>query len=384
MTATPRRQRASSPFLLSVRDRARLDPRSPLAVALQELDSQVGAPAGDVLTRDLPVEISGVRVALSKEQIEHAKAIVEARREKDVQPYAENSVRGMQSDWRHWLAFCTRNGRVAMPISYDDLITFIDALINAGYKRASLEHILFTLAEASRLWGCPNPMDTILWRDFWRDRKRKRLTKRQHQAPSLNIQEVDAVAARVDPEDPRSLRDALFVSCAYDLMARASELVAMTWEGITFEEAEDGGATYLLGDSKTDQDGEGTLLYLQPETVHLLRRWREHCNKENPNVFHALPRYSGDKIDTSKPLNVREASRIFERVSRRAGLGKALSGHSARVGGAQDMTQAGMDLPAIMQAGRWKSQQMPARYAANELAKRVGRNRRAAIDKLRR
>lgn len=47
------------------------------------------------------------------------------------------------------------------------------------------------------------------------------------------------------------------------------------------------------------------------------------------------------------------------------------------------MTRAGMDLPAIMQAGRWKSPGMPARYAEKELASRSGKNRKAALEKLR-
>jgi hypothetical protein len=55
----------------------------------------------------------------------------------------------------------------------------------------------------------------------------------------------------------------------------------------------------------------------------------------------------------------------------RAGLDPAaISGHSARVGMAQDLVAGGADLPAVMQAGRWKSPTMPARYAERLLAKR--------------
>ncbi len=48
-------------------------------------------------------------------------------------------------------------------------------------------------------------------------------------------------------------------------------------------------------------------------------------------------------------------------MAERAGIGASLiSGHSARVGLAQDMVACGAELP---QAGRWKSPTMPARYA---------------------
>ncbi|MCW2240641.1 tyrosine-type recombinase/integrase [Azospirillum canadense] len=60
--------------------------------------------------------------------------------------------------------------------------------------------------------------------------------------------------------------------------------------------------------------------------------------------------------------------RVLETAPKRrteaAGIDPALvSGHSLRVGAAQDLTAAGFGLPAIQQAGRWKSPNMPARYA---------------------
>ena len=63
-------------------------------------------------------------------------------------------------------------------------------------------------------------------------------------------------------------------------------------------------------------------------------------------------------------------------MARRAGLSAAvvqgLSGHSARVGAAQDMIAAGIELPAILQAGRWKSTAMVNRYGERLLARRSG------------
>src|SRR6516162_8087199 len=45
-----------------------------------------------------------------------------------------------------------------------------------------------------------------------------------------------------------------------------------------------------------------------------------------------------------------------------------ISGHSARVGMSQDLVGAGADLAAVMQAGRWKTPMMPARYSEHLLA----------------
>jgi hypothetical protein len=56
----------------------------------------------------------------------------------------------------------------------------------------------------------------------------------------------------------------------------------------------------------------------------------------------------------------RRVGRIYKQMARRAGLSAAdaalISGHSTRVGAAQDMLpRYGEPLPAIMQAGRWKT-----------------------------
>lgn len=69
-------------------------------------------------------------------------------------------------------------------------------------------------------------------------------------------------------------------------------------------------------------------------------------------------------------------------VDRRTGEAKPLavgfSGHSLRVGAAQGLLVAVVDLPGLMQAGRWTSPVIPARYTERLRATRgaVARVRR--------
>ena len=53
-------------------------------------------------------------------------------------------------------------------------------------------------------------------------------------------------------------------------------------------------------------------------------------------------------------------------MARAAGLGEGFSGHSGRVGMAQDLTASGAELPALMVAGRWQSPRMPPRYTKSK------------------
>ena len=382
----PRRPRATTPFLpVSAEAVLALPAKSPLRRAMTALPDVPVALEGVLELADLPTNVPGVRFALTEAQEAAAQRVLKAMHDREIQPYADNSRRSIRADWRHWIAFCAVKKKVAMPIATDDLQDFLDALIAASYQRATLEHLIFTLTLASQLWDCPSPTDHLAFRWFWKDRRRTKLVRRQHQAAALNFEDLDALADQTDPDDPRAVRDHAFVAVAYDLLARASELVALRWVDVNFgADPAGGGANATIGRSKTDQEGTGATRYLQPETVRLLRAWESHRFPENAYVFHALPRYADQPMDRARPLAVREASRIFARVSERAGTGKSLSAHSARVGGAQDMTRAGMELPAIMHMGRWTTPSMPARYAANELATRAGKGRAAALAKLRR
>ena len=71
-----------------------------------------------------------------------------------------------------------------------------------------------------------------------------------------------------------------------------------------------------------------------------------------------------------------QVPRIYKRMARRAMLPDdivgALAGHSTRVGPVQDMIACGIELPAILQSGRWKTTRMVQRYGERLLARRSG------------
>ena len=50
----------------------------------------------------------------------------------------------------------------------------------------------------------------------------------------------------------------------------------------------------------------------------------------------------------------------------------SVSHNAPRVGMFQDLVELGADLPAVMQAGRWKTSCIPARYTEHQAANRNG------------
>ena len=133
----------------------------------------------------------------------------------------------------------------------------------------------------------------------------------------------------------------------------------------------DGTAMIIIPRSKSDAAGNGRVAYLSPETTALLERWLEEAALRKGPLFRSLHlgRPSKQALDTSS------IRRLIKRATRRAGLASSiagnLSGHSMRVGAAQDMMVAGFDALAIMQAGGWKSANVVLRYVENAATKEL-------------
>ncbi len=83
----------------------------------------------------------------------------------------------------------------------------------------------------------------------------------------------------------------------------------------------------------------------------------------------------GKTISTA-PIQTRHVGRIVKQLATGARLDRervaALSSHSMRVGAAQDMAAAGIELTLIMHAGGWKSPTIVMRYIEHLEAARSG------------
>ena len=148
-----------------------------------------------------------------------------------------------------------------------------------------------------------------------------------------------------------------------DAMLRVSEAAILTWQDLRTEA--DGTGRLLIRRSKTDTEGAGTVMFVSAETMATLRVIHNGVNAPPPG-------YSA-----SVPTNSRG---VIKQAAQAAGLGAGFSGHSPRVGMARDLARAGIELPRLMNAGRWRSPAMPAHYTRNETA---GKGRGGAVLRLR-
>ena len=155
----------------------------------------------------------------------------------------------------------------------------------------------------------------------------------------------------------RGLVDVALASVMRDGLLRVSEAAALRWGGV--ELPGDGSGRIRIPESKTDQEAEGVVLYLGSAAVEALLAIRP----EEAVIDAATP------VFNLHPDTIR---RRLQQAARAAGLPgwRDITGHSGRVGMAQDLSAAGFALPELMTAGRWKSPRMPARYTERQTAGR--------------
>ena len=146
--------------------------------------------------------------------------------------------------------------------------------------------------------------------------------------------------------------DIAIASVMRDALLRRGEAAELRWGAVEFRH--DGSARVTVRRSKTTNSH--AVLYVGGHGAAALRAIRPDDAKPGDRVF---------GLRCCRSISNRIAA-----MTRVAGLGTGFSGHSPRVGMAQDLTAAGASLTAIMVAGRWKSERMPAHYSRAESAGR--------------
>jgi integrase len=271
--------------------------------------------------------------------------------------YSPNTIRAYRADFMVFEAWCRKEGRLALPATPETVAEFVtaegkkSAPATVGRRRASI-------AKVHKLLKLESPVASedvnLATRTMYRQRGR-----RQDQALGMTaLLKQKLIEACAD--NLRGRRDRALFCTGYDTLCRRAELVQLRIEDLKLRP--DGSGTILVRKSKADQLGRGRLAYLSIDAIGHLQRWIEAAQLDQGPIFRGI---QGPDVSL-KALHSSRVAVILKDRAKRAGLAPSvvsqLSGHSMRVGAAQDMAAAGIDLGAIMHAGGWKSPDMVMRY----------------------
>ena len=275
--------------------------------------------------------------------------------------YAPSTIRAYRADFTEFIHFCDDRNANALPAEPNLVVLYICQLTESGRSSASIRRALCGLSAIHKLNRFDDPTkdpDVALEMR----RMHRKLGRSSSQAGSINANTLEKLLLATD-DSIRGIRDRALLLVAYDTLCRRSELVSLQVKDVKIN-LKNGIETssILLRKSKTDQDSMGRWLYLSQRTHLALIEWMKELPKEQEILFCGLNR----SLDISEQIGAGQINRIYKKIARKAGLDESaiegISGHSMRVGAAQDLLNSGASMPIIMQRGRWSKTDTVMRY----------------------
>ena len=272
--------------------------------------------------------------------------------------YAPNTLKSYYADARAFVDWYGERNLEPFPISSDTLCAYIESLQqNAAYS--TIRRQISSLRRLNKMLGFQDQTRTEEVYLAIRRLKRSKFME-QRQAVGINHDIlVKMIAAQ--PETLAGTRNRALLSLGYDFLARRSELVAIRSEDLKF--TPDGALKGMIRKSKTDQYGRGRLVFGSERSAKLVRKWLKLKPAEIQPVFCAINHGKcEDRAICDRNVNhiIKRSVVKVKRCERPSDL--EVSGHSLRVGAAQDLLIRGYDLPAIMRAGGWSDPSTVSRY----------------------
>jgi integrase/recombinase XerD len=273
--------------------------------------------------------------------------------------YAEGTLRAYRSDIETFVAWCEFNNETPFPARPSALSEFISHEAQRC-ATSTLKRRLAAIGKIHKLMKFENVVADEEVKLALRRALRSKFN-RPNQALALTSKLRDQLLHACD-NSLSGKRDRALITVGYDTLSRRSELIAICLEDLSFSEK---GVRVLIKRSKNDPFGKGRISHLRYTTMELLQDWIEAADIKEGPLFRSIKH---GKIHSTN-LHPYSVNRIIKRAAHKAGLNEQeiqkLSGHSMRVGAAQDMMVAGLDILPIMAAGGWKTANVVARYVEN-------------------
>jgi len=318
---------------------------------------------------------------------------------------SENTRRAYRSAWEDFLLFCENKefqplpaapGTVALYISF--LARKIDHetgdITKEGLSVPTLEQRLSAIKHFHKEGGYESPTSTRAVKKVMAGIRRRQRHRSEEAKPLMTYhvkRMVDALSKKAEiyaakkrdraktpsgtelTEGERrylrllETRNRALLLLGFAGALRRSEIASLRFADLSKEPGL--GLTLDIRQSKTDQEGEGHLVYVRRleseyDPVRALDAWREASGLSQGAVFRPVTR--GGNVQ-EKPITGRTANNVVQEAVQLAGLDpEEYSAHSLRAGHATQATKNGVPAEIAMQTTRHESREQFADYVRNE------------------
>ena len=278
--------------------------------------------------------------------------------------YAPETIRAYRNDFTKFIRYCHAENLEALPADPLTVASFISHLSENKTHSATIRRSIAAIATIHMLNNYPTPTTHSEVKISVRKMHRA-MGRYCRQANAINRDIVEDMVAATN-DSLWGYRDRALLLVAYDTMCRRSELVNICVEDIDTQLLDRKNNIHstviFIGRSKTDQESSGKWLPISKNASRAIDKWLEVSGIKQGKLFRGI----GSAQTLTEGLHSGQVCRIYKRLARRAGLEpnfvEHVSGHSMRVGAAQDLLLSGASLPMMMVKGRWSKPDTVMRY----------------------
>lgn len=296
----------------------------------------------------------------------------------DREAYSENTWRQLISAFRAWGRWCWQHDYPYLPIQPEPLreyVLFMKQRLTVSSVRQHLAMLGMLQRQGGLLPAGQHPIVTRVVKKI--SRMAVENGERIGQAIPFHVTDLKAVAAIwAGSEQLTEARNLAYLSIAYNTLLRMSEISRLKVGDINF--SSNGPTTIYIGRTKTIISGDGLVKALSNFTTTHLRHWLIQSgllNQPDAYIFCRVNKSNRVISSNEKTLSAVTLESIFKSgwlavkgpvlADRQGGRYSTWTGHSARVGAAQDMAKNDVSLPKIMHEGTWKKPETVMRYIRN-------------------
>ncbi|HHA1396890.1 TPA: tyrosine-type recombinase/integrase [Enterobacter hormaechei subsp. xiangfangensis] len=290
--------------------------------------------------------------------------------------FSENTMSQMLSVIRCWARWCEARNKTWLPGAPDDVREYLLYLKNdLGRAVSTVNQHQAMINKVHKHAGLQRPSDDMSVSLGMKAIRRRAMHagEKVSQAIPLHVEDVFRLADVWEDSDKLSeRRDLAFIGVAYSSLLRISNVARLRVQDLVFRP--DGSAIFDVGYTKTIDEPNSIAKVLPPEVAGWVRGWiLMSCLSDKPEsmLFSKVDRYN-NAHPGSEPMKRVNIEKLFARawlaldLPHQAGQRyRTWTGHSPRVGAAQDMAMRGKTLVEIMHEGTWKRPEQVLSYIRN-------------------
>lgn len=331
---------------------------------------------------------------------------------------ADSTINSFRFDTIRWIAWAETNDVDPLSPHAREVRDYAKD-VEPGLKPASVKRMVSNVGVlSSKIAGNVNHTSSMLVTSEMKRQRRKKGSAHKQAAPIrqkgdlINLDDpamafsIERILLALEHDDTLwGARAKLLFSLGGDTGRRGGEYRAARMSDLRPMDSTGGGGVFFVPHSKTDQSGMGMMKFASARTIRYFDEYRTALKasggdvRPNAPLFAPVDRWgvsrcsrgeAGSMLTTKGLIEIIRVivRRVLPIVLRNSNelidveeTARGVSGHSFRVGMAQDLVTSGESMVAICTEGNWQTPAMPVLYtrniaahlgAAARMAKRLG------------